>query len=135
MRAFTLLELLVVLIIVGIMAGIAIPNYTKTNERAKDREAQTALSLIQSAERIYRLRNPAYYGPTTVLSEINNNLTLSLSSQTWNYSIVAPVNAATFTAQAGRSGASASWARNWTINEAIPKATCSSAASGACPPP
>lgn len=114
MRAFTLLELLVVLIIVGILAGIAIPNYTKTSERAKNREAQTALSLIQAAERIYRLRNPTYYG-SLVLNDINNNLKLSLSSQAWTYSIVAVAN--TFTASARRSPTGTPWDRRWDIDQ------------------
>lgn len=116
MRAFTLLELLVVLIIVGILAGLAIPNYTKTSERAKNREAQTALSLIQAAERIYRLRNSAYYGPTAVLIDINNNLKLSLSSQAWTYSI-SSAGANTFTASARRSPTGTPWDRRWDIDQ------------------
>lgn len=132
MRAFTLLELLVVLIIVGIMAGIAIPNYTKTRERALNREAQTALSLIQAAERIYRLRNPTYYG-SLVLDDINDNLKLSLSSQVWTYSIVAGANA--FTASARRSPTGTPWDRSWDIDQDDngPNACTEIGAADGCP--
>lgn len=127
MRAFTLIELLVVLIVVGILAGLAIPNYAKTSERAKNREAQTALSLIQAAERIYRLRNTAYYGPTAVLNDINNNLKLSLSSQAWTYTIFSS-SSTDFEARATRA-AGGNWPRYFWINAANANATC----SGTCP--
>ena len=119
MRAFTLLELLVVLIIVGIMAGIAIPNYVKTSERAKDREAQTSLSLIQAAERMYRLRNTAYYSSTSITA-INDNLHLSLASQSWNYTIPS-ASVTDFNATAVRSSGPA---RTCWINSTNANATC-----------
>lgn len=101
MRAFTLLELLVVLIIVGILAGLAIPNYTKTSERAKDREAQTALSLIQAGERMYQLRAGDFISCADT-NAVNTNLKLSLTSQAWNYSITATSGPDTFLATATR---------------------------------
>lgn len=106
MRAFTLLELLVVLIIVGILAGLAIPNYTKTRERALNREAQTALSLIQAGERIYSLRVGSYIACANT-DATNTNLKLNLPlSGAWSYNVIVPPNAgdAGFTARAARSG-------------------------------
>lgn len=129
MRAFTLIELLVVLIIVGILAAITIPNYTKTRERALNKEAQTVLSLIQAGERMYRLRASTYFNSTN-LTSINDNLTLSLVSQSWNYTIPSSDNL-TFTARADRVGGG-SWARYLWINATAANATCVPT-SGACP--
>lgn len=126
MRAFTLIELLVVMIIVGILAGLSIPNYAKTREKALNREAQTALSLIQAAERMYRLRSSTYYN-SVVLNEINNNLRLNLAQQAWIYTIPSS-SSADFEARANRV-AGGSWPRYWWINAANANATC----SGTCP--
>lgn len=126
MRAFTLIELLVVMIIVGILAGLSIPNYAKTREKALNREAQTALSLIQAAERMYRLRSDTYYN-SAVLNDINNNLRLNLAQQAWIYTIPSS-SSADFEARATRV-AGGSWPRYWWINAANANATC----SGTCP--
>ena len=52
-RAFTLLELLIVIIILGILASVALPKYLRTAERSKDAEAYVHLSLIRTAELDY----------------------------------------------------------------------------------
>lgn len=120
---FTLLELLVVLVIIGILSTLSITNYTKTRERAKDREAQTALSLIQSAERMLRLRSAAYYpsiGTEGDIGNINTNLKLNLGEQGWDYSVTG--GASTFIACAQRSvgGVTRSWSINQDASEASP---------------
>ena len=94
---FTLLELLVVIIIIGILATLGITHYGGIKEQAIDREAIANLKLMQSAERIYRMEdsnNPAQYypdpntGSTWDTANINQNLRLSLSAalnRNWNY--------------------------------------------------
>ena len=49
-KGFTLMELLIVVIIIGILAALAIPQYTKTIERAHWAEAIDNLGQIRSAE-------------------------------------------------------------------------------------
>lgn len=120
-KGFSLLELLVVLIIVGILAALSIPNYTKTRERAVDKEAQTALSLVQAAERIYRLKARSYYPVSGLpleddIADINTDLNLNLAEEKWDYSIAG--GASTFTANATRSG------RTWSIDQDDPQASC-----------
>jgi len=48
-KAFTLIEVLVVVIIIGILASIAIPQYTKTIQKAKTAEAMIALGSLRCA--------------------------------------------------------------------------------------
>lgn len=114
---FNLTELLIVLVIIGILASLALPAYTKTKERALDKEAQTALRLIQAGEKLYFLRNDNYY-PNSNINSINQTLQLGLPSNNpnWDYGII-NVSSATFTATASRAGNFPSgWNRTWQID-------------------
>jgi len=59
-RGFTLLEILLVVVIIGILAGLAIPKFNKTIESAKGKEAYVILETIRTAERMYYLDYGAY---------------------------------------------------------------------------
>lgn len=64
---FTLLELLVVVIIVGILAAIAIPQFAKTMEKSRISEANSILGSIRTAEMAYYQEKNTYTGTSTDL--------------------------------------------------------------------
>ena len=62
-RGFTLIEIMVVLIIIGLLASIVVPKLLGRTEEAKRIKAEAQIRNIMSALDLYRLDNGMY--PTT----------------------------------------------------------------------
>jgi two-component system chemotaxis response regulator CheY len=91
--AFTLMELMLVVIILGIIAGFALPNMDKLYRKSQQRDITNYLRLIHGASEIYKAGNGTYWNPgdtaAHTLSEINNALRLSIPANaryTYQYS-------------------------------------------------
>lgn len=59
-KGFTLLELLIVVLIIGILATISMPYYRKTIETSKATDALSLLNMIANANKMYQLDNNSY---------------------------------------------------------------------------
>lgn len=57
MSGLTLMELLTVLIIVGVLAGLAMVSHNRTLERGRWRAARDVLEAIYAGERVYGVQN------------------------------------------------------------------------------
>lgn len=66
-RGFTLLELIVVIIIVGILASIAVPTYFRAVERGRSGEGLSLLGVLRSAQMRYYAQHGALTDNTTLL--------------------------------------------------------------------
>lgn len=83
-KALTLIELIIVVIIVGILASIAIPSYFRSVAISRAREAKSALGLIQAGQKIYYSRTKSYLNDGNI-ANINSQLGLSLEESYWDY--------------------------------------------------
>ncbi len=107
---FTLLEIVIVVTILGVMAGLAIPGYTNQMEQSRANEAQVNLNTIYLAEKIYRVNNGTYWagGANPTIAAINTNLSIDPATPEF-YPITGIVAggagiATSFTATATRNG-------------------------------
>lgn len=60
---FTLIELMVVIVILGLLAGIILPRFMGESDRAKQGIARTQMATLETALKMYKLDNGSY--PTT----------------------------------------------------------------------
>ena len=108
-KAFTLIELMIVVVIIGILAAMAIPRFMRTTAKAKQTEAKLILKQIYTMERTYRQEKNAYYpgdGSTIVAQPGDVIAPLGVEIMPavyYSYSITG--NAAGFTAVAGSKAA------------------------------
>jgi prepilin-type N-terminal cleavage/methylation domain-containing protein len=59
-KGFTLIEVLIVVIILGILATIAVPQFRRMVARSRTAEAYSTLGAIKTAQEIYRLEHNTY---------------------------------------------------------------------------
>jgi general secretion pathway protein G len=62
-RGFTLIELMVVIVILGILAGLVLPRFMGRTEEAKKTKAKLQIENLEAALKLYKLDNGTY--PTT----------------------------------------------------------------------
>lgn len=104
-HGFTLVELLVALVVVGVLAGVALPSFLDSIRKGRRSEAFAALSAVQQSQERWRANSPAY---TTTLGSGGLNLPASTSGGYYGIALAsasATSYVATATAVAGKSQA------------------------------
>jgi len=91
LQAFSLMELMVVIIIISIMVAFAIPNFTASVLRAHERDAVSQLLSLHAANLVYYGQAGGYLPGTNLdFNAINSGLNINLipgsSKMSYNYS-------------------------------------------------
>jgi type II secretory pathway pseudopilin PulG len=97
-RSFTILEIMIAVLIVGMITAFGIPKYQRAMENAQRAEAFDNLRIIHAAEQAYRAGTGHYWptdGANHLITEINQNLRLNIIENGAVYSCTG--NGTTFT--------------------------------------
>lgn len=73
-KGFTLIEIMIVTITIGLLAGIVIPTYLTSIDKAARNKAETTLKNIWTAEKIYYMNNAKYSNQFKELEMSDPNL-------------------------------------------------------------
>ncbi len=92
---FTLIELMIVVVIIGVLAAIAMPAYTGYSQKARRSDAKHALLDIQLNQEKWRANNSSYINSLTSLGwaggeSLEKHYTVSVTTYATNsYTLVA----------------------------------------------
>ena len=102
-KGFTLIELMIVVVIIGLLAAMAIPRFMRVTTKSKQSEAKLVLKQIYTNERAYRQAGIAYFLPAAAASAANpfafRDIIIEIGvNALYTYSIAGDANAFTATA-------------------------------------
>jgi type IV pilus assembly protein PilA len=97
-KGFTLVELLVVIIIIGILAAIALPNFLSQGAKAKQTEAKQNIGLVNRVQTAYRSENSSFATSFDILATGTLSGTLDATTTNYTYKLTPTQDSNTITA-------------------------------------
>ncbi len=104
-KGFTLIELMIVVVIIGILAALAIPRFMQATTKSKQSEAKQLLKQIYTMQRTYRQAEGAYGDNGTTIAALAGGTFTDIgvevmATAVYQFAMVAAANTFTCTATA-----------------------------------
>lgn len=80
-EGFTLIELVMVMVLIGILSALALPSFLNQGYKARQSEAKIFVGTANRAQQAYRVENTSFATDTTTLK-------IGLSTDTVNYTYI-----------------------------------------------
>ncbi|MDS1030062.1 prepilin-type N-terminal cleavage/methylation domain-containing protein [Bacillota bacterium LX-D] len=80
-NGFTLLELLVVIVIIGLLASIAIPSFSDAAYKSKNKKVEADIRVLQSAAELYYAENNKY--PEELHELVDSDILKEIPKDPW----------------------------------------------------
>jgi type IV pilus assembly protein PilA len=92
---FTIIELLIVFIVIGILSAIALPSFLSQAAKAQQSEAKMYVGAFNRAQQAYRMENTAFAGDIETLE-----ISIPTSTNNYSYTVTPGINTTSITATA-----------------------------------
>ncbi len=135
-KGFTLVELLVVILIIGILAAIAIPSFLSQTAKGKDASAKSAARNAQTAAETYNVDNNGSYSAMTPAKLLVIEPTLNEVGASGSGLAVPTANASDYSITVTDPTTSGGTGSTFTVTRAttgVVTRTCTPVATGGCP--
>jgi prepilin-type N-terminal cleavage/methylation domain-containing protein len=103
-NGFTLIELMIVVVVIGILAGLAIPRFMNVSRSSKEAEAKPLLRQIYTLEERYHARTDSY---TLDISLLEGGAGLATGGRYFTYGLAAHASGFCVTATPSAQGVAA----------------------------
>jgi len=86
-KGFTLIEIMIVLVILAVLAGLAIPAYNSSVEKSRKQEAIAVLGAVRGSQQRYMATKNTY---ATTYAQLDFDPTLTMTGNQPHFSYAAP---------------------------------------------